>query len=185
MEIHEKYQQLSKEIVAMARSEMPGEPYILKTDCWNEAHTAQPIAHLFKHIICVDAWDEKVDMARNLGFQVDRGNVTRLPYNDTNFDVLIDLSTIDHVKDYNLVLSEYQRVLKQGGYVLIVCWFNAVEEFHNAGNPMLDQYFFKYDEFIAKFNEKFEFIKSANVAEDADISNITGRTLIYIMGKKK
>jgi len=189
MDIHEKYQLLTRETVELSRKDrFDFEPYILKTDCWNEAHQVFPIAPLFRNIICVDAWDEKVAMARKLGHRIDKGDVTALPYSNDNFDVVIDLSTIDHVENYNKALDEYDRVLISGGYILICCWFNKTPEFQNEGNPMLDQFYFVYDFFKKDFERHFELIKTANVVDDVDDGPIQAHNVHvmgYLIGKKK
>jgi SAM-dependent methyltransferase len=62
---------------------------------------------------------------------VTHGDIRDLPYKNGMFDVVADLSTIDHVKpdsEMPTVIGEYYRVLKPNGTLLIVAWCGMYEE---------------------------------------------------------
>lgn len=96
----------------------------LKTDTWNETETEFPIKA--DKYIELDA--ERVRKAQRLGYDVVLGDVRQLPFEDESFDNVVDLSTIDHVVDYQNALAEYKRVLKPGGTLILVCWFDEDRE---------------------------------------------------------
>ena len=47
------------------------------------------------------------------------GSIYHLPYEDNMFDVIISFETIEHVDDGDKVLSEFKRVLKSDGILII------------------------------------------------------------------
>jgi demethylmenaquinone methyltransferase/2-methoxy-6-polyprenyl-1,4-benzoquinol methylase len=47
------------------------------------------------------------------------GEVTRLPYADGQFDVVLAAHVIEHVPDPEMALAEMHRVLKPGGLVVV------------------------------------------------------------------
>jgi SAM-dependent methyltransferase len=53
-----------------------------------------------------------------------QGDIRKLPFEDSIFNTVFDLSTIDHVplSDVDSVLSEYHRVLKLNGKLVLVAW---------------------------------------------------------------
>ena len=65
------------------------------------------------------------------------------------FNVIIDLSTIDHINpnDLDRVFSEYERVLKHRGVLLLFAWFdinnlNVYSLNTSKDKPYYNQYFF-------------------------------------------
>jgi ubiquinone/menaquinone biosynthesis C-methylase UbiE len=53
----------------------------------------------------------------NIDYQL--GNATKLHLPSDSFDALISFETLEHIRQYNQVLSEFQRVLKPGGLLVI------------------------------------------------------------------
>ncbi len=46
-------------------------------------------------------------------------SLTKLPFEDDYFDNIVSISVLQDVKDYKKVISEFKRVLKPGGKLLI------------------------------------------------------------------
>jgi ubiquinone/menaquinone biosynthesis C-methylase UbiE len=49
-----------------------------------------------------------------------RGDVSRLPFPDGHFDMVISRSVIEHLEDPGLVFREFSRVLRPGGKVVVI-----------------------------------------------------------------
>jgi len=59
----------------------------------------------------------------NINFGV--GDITVMPYPDNSFDVIFCIATLHHIPGDKLrqkVISEFRRVLKPGGYLLMTNW---------------------------------------------------------------
>jgi len=66
--------------------------------------------------------------ARNLFFQL--GNVERIPYGDSTFDVVYSNWVIEHLENPKIFLDEAHRVIKPGG--ILILWapnVNSIEGF--------------------------------------------------------
>jgi ubiquinone/menaquinone biosynthesis C-methylase UbiE len=92
---------------------------VLKTDAWQE-HKGD--GSEIKADYYVEILPNVCEKAQELGFNVIKGSVVALPFQDNYFDTVIDTSTIDHVLNYGSVLKEYKRVLKEDGNFMIVVW---------------------------------------------------------------
>ncbi len=72
-------------------------------------------------VYCIDIVDNHVKHARKLGFKsfkVDL-NQEKLPFKDKFFDGAVALEVIEHILNTEHLLSEANRVLKIGGYLII------------------------------------------------------------------
>jgi len=99
-------------------------PRLLKTDLWNEAKKAERFF--------LDAPGEKVGveysaqvcrMARRRhpdSFGAVNGSVEQLPFRSESFDLIWDISTIDHCDAPEQTVVEYHRCLKRGGVLLLI-----------------------------------------------------------------
>ncbi len=73
----------------------------------------------------LDACEEMLAVARRkaaeAGVQIDFrvGNVTRLPYADASFDILVCALTLCHVADIQAATNELARVLRPGGRLVV------------------------------------------------------------------
>lgn len=47
------------------------------------------------------------------------GSVDNLPFNDASFDVIVSFETLEHVSRHEVVMHEFKRVLRPGGFVII------------------------------------------------------------------
>lgn len=66
--------------------------------------------------------DISVDMAkmcRDKGIEACMGNVEDLPYEDGSMDMVICTDVLEHVFDLYKTLSEINRVVKKGGYIIL------------------------------------------------------------------
>jgi len=151
----------------------------LKTDAWQEHKgdgTAIP-ADVYLEIL-----PNVVFTARLLGFNVKKGTILDMPFDDETFDSLIDTSTIDHVDDYSAALTEYSRVLKDGSPAMIVYWSSGTAPTIRGSTDAAGgtQYYFNREQFNACVNKHFEVLHEEVLW---DLS--PGTILIYLSLKKK
>ena len=139
LSIHERYYQLINHL----KFQSP----VLKTDLWNELKTKWPI----KANTYIEIDPKFVDDAKNRGYHAFNGNIERMNFKSNSFNTIIDLSTIDHIKEPLSALKEYNRILKRNknSNCYIICWLGILEP-QKMGNWNGMQYFFNKDEFIAK-----------------------------------
>jgi SAM-dependent methyltransferase len=76
--------------------------------------------------------------------------LTKHEYGASKFDVILDLSTIDHIhpKDIENVLRKYKRWLKRTGTLWLVVWLNQHVRWRDVpidANPSHQYYFEKRD----------------------------------------
>lgn len=62
--------------------------------------------------LCHENWSNP-----NLSYSVMDG--VNLPFDDSFFDVLVSFETIEHTKKYNKMITEFKRVLKPEGFILL------------------------------------------------------------------
>jgi len=78
-------------------------------------------------VVGVDIDEATVAHARHThGIEAHEGDVSRLPFDDATFDLVVSFETIEHVAEPELALDEFRRVLSPGG-VLVVSTPNADE----------------------------------------------------------
>jgi ubiquinone/menaquinone biosynthesis C-methylase UbiE len=56
--------------------------------------------------------------ARGVTATLTRGNVARLPYSDNQFDCVIAVSILEHIRDLEPAVKEIRRVLRPGGILV-------------------------------------------------------------------
>jgi ubiquinone/menaquinone biosynthesis C-methylase UbiE len=126
----------------------------LKTDCYNEAFDRPIVAEPYS--VYLLEYDKKhIELARekNPHLTIIQGDIRDLPFKDKYFDLVLDLSTIDHVppQDVAKVIAEYKRVCTKTLY--IVTWFG--EEIEEKPWEPTDQYFFDKDWFLSQLDMDF------------------------------
>lgn len=111
-----------------------------------------------------------------------KGDIRKLSYPDEIFDLVIDLSTIDHVRqlDVPMVLREYDRVLNPGGYILLIVWTDDVTH-EDAGWDPNSQYFFKRDFVTKEVKKHFQILDYDKVFV---FPHDTHKWLMRYVGKK-
>lgn len=69
----------------------------------------------------VDYYDKAIDFAKKKypGIKFIVGDAHNLPFQKSSFDLVITIETLEHLENPDKVLAEINRVLKQGGYLII------------------------------------------------------------------
>jgi hypothetical protein len=151
--IHEIYKNK-----ALALVDQFVDPFVLKTDCWNEVNEI-PIAPLIKNVFCLELSDIILDKAHNKfpKLRIRKGDIRKIPCENESVDVILDTSTIDHIPDYEKALDEYYRVLKLNGEALICVWL-AKESSQHPSKYGGTQYFFNESSFVSDISSRFDIV---------------------------
>ena len=112
---------------------------ILKTDLWNEAirHGCFNIEDYLtsKEFTGIDISENicRLALKRNNGLAIIKGEIPFIlnKIDDSYFDLILDISTLDHIKRYRDTIKQYSRILKHKGRLLII-W--------NKYNPLANFY---------------------------------------------
>jgi SAM-dependent methyltransferase len=56
-----------------------------------------------------------------------QGDIRKLPFKNHSFDIILDLSTIDHIPENQAydVIKEYGHILKRGGILTLIFWYDS------------------------------------------------------------
>lgn len=143
-------------------------PVILKTDAFNEAEGYPEnggIAACLTDFERVDLLEydiaTMVKAKRVIGQRDDvtftRGDIRELPFKENTYDVVMDLSTLDHVEpsDVPTVLDEYKRVLKDTGILLLIAWYEVIKGPQPKEWRAENQYYFNEEEVLKLVNKRF------------------------------
>ena len=96
--------------------------HVLDAAC-GEGYGSALLAERAASVVGVDISEEAVTHAQerytanNLSFQAADG--TALPFDDDAFDCVVSFETLEHLHDQKGLLTEFRRVLKPGGFLLI------------------------------------------------------------------
>ena len=112
------------------------------------------------------------------GIDIRQGDICNLPYEQETFDIVLDLSTIDHVEHYTAALDEYKRVLKPGGAALIVAWVDT--NWHKQEYPV--QFWFQEDDFFGAVSSRFDVTEAVSF-DDVNDTLYPGRLVKFIARK--
>jgi len=105
---------------------------LLKSDLWNEGiDTARDILGLYQDRNNFELYG--IDISPTVCFyakkrlnntNIIQGDIRFLPFRDNSVNIVLDLSTIDHLPENQAlkVLHEYFRVLRRGGVLVLVFW---------------------------------------------------------------
>jgi len=148
----------------------------LKLDAWQEANNFFPI----KADNYLEILPNLCEKAKEKGYNAKKGDIRDMPYEDKEFDTLIDTSTIDHILDYEVALKEYNRVLKDKGNILLITWITE-RATHEGSKDSVGgrQFYFNKMEFTKKLNKYFIIEESKSILEKG------GEKVYYFIGKKK
>lgn len=84
------------------------------------AATSLPILSSFGQVFGVDNSEEAIKFCRRKNyFQLKKGNITKLPYQDNFFSLVAALDLLEHVKDESKALGELHRVCQKNGWLII------------------------------------------------------------------
>lgn len=166
---HELYLTLSKSVLKRFGHMTPR---VLKTDAWNELKGALPIGgivpKLWGNCRIVEYKKDVCEGAKEMfpSLDITQGDIRSLPFEDNSFDVILDLSTLDHIppQDVPVALKEYNRVL-DGGYFLLVTWFrdgDYPQEPNKEWSPD-NQYLFEYDKVVPEIKKYFEVVEEETI----------------------
>lgn len=142
--IYHEYKRLVDESLEICESP---NPKILKADVCNEIRddffVIAPNTKNRNNVFYVESDHNFVIEARRkfLNCNIIEGDIRDLVFRDEFFDVILDLSTIDHVENYRAVIGEYFRCLKKGGILLLIVWLDDKTREING------QWYFERDEF--------------------------------------
>lgn len=81
------------------------------------------LANLYSNVVGADISKEAIESCninyqkKNLIFTIADG--TSLPYHDETFDAITSFETIEHTTQFELMLSEFKRVIKKNGVLII------------------------------------------------------------------
>jgi len=84
---------------------------------------AEIISEVAKKVYAVDLSknsireSQKKYLRKNLKFEI--GDITKLNFPDSTFDLISAFEIIEHLEDYNRAISEFKRVLKPGGLLIL------------------------------------------------------------------
>jgi len=106
--------------LAAAAAALPRDSRVLDVGAGETPH-ATMFAHTRYHTVdraIGDAtWDyTKIDVI---------GDAHRLPFQDASFDAVVNIQVLEHLREPGLAVSEFARVLKPGGRLLlstVMCW---------------------------------------------------------------
>ena len=173
---------------------------VLKTDLYNEANSLPYRGGILgnlkrtKIVFSVEIHAGMRELAkRNLrskGVNACHGDIRALPFPNEIFDFVIDLSTLDHIDpaDIAIVLSEYERVLKRVGKLVLMVWVNEDNSDVTMPAPNQDQgsgcqYFFSKENLIKEILCHFGIEKSDTIFSWPSLKG-TLRLVRFICSKK-
>jgi len=138
------YWRRSSEIVLRYKA-----PIVLKTDLFNEANSIPMSGGIIgnikaKRIHAIEIDEAVVEKAQAIfdlmpDIVCRQGDIRKLEvaYQPDSFDVILDLSTLDHVwpEEMPQVIAGYNRVLKNGGTILLIVWADTNKDYteHEIG----------------------------------------------------
>lgn len=162
---------------------------ILDAGCGPSGHIGRYVFNNGLQVIGIDISEKCVEMARqfNPAMQFEIGDIGNLAFDDDSFDGIISYySIIDTPKKYvHTIFSEFRRVLKPGGYLLVTVKAGTDEGYiHHPLGDKVEIYMtlFSEEEISNYFEEAgflLEFIEKRN-PYDFEISN----ERIFAIGKR-
>jgi len=109
---------------------------LLKTDLWNEGIDYQrDVLGLYNNYKNINLYGLDISpivchcaKSRIKNIHIAQGDIRTIPLKSNSFDILLDLSTLDHIpqNETTNVLREYNRVLKKSGIMVLVFWYRSL-----------------------------------------------------------
>lgn len=104
--------------LALLEANLTGPQKILDVGCGTGYNMR--LLERFGEVHGVDFASEALDYCRGRGLtRVHQADATRLPFEDASFDLVTAFDVIEHIADDRAALTEFRRVLKPGGQLLI------------------------------------------------------------------
>lgn len=159
----------------------------LKADVWNEIH-GSPVkggiaGNIRGEIFQIEWYEQRVRQAIRMGFSnIVYGDCRCLPFKNKFFDVILDFMTIGRgYEEYDLTLSEYDRVLREGGLIGVVYWTaeKLVKELYDPRT--IKQAYFAREKFEEALQKSFSTTRLWDFDDEEKDSGLIVRAFI---GKK-
>lgn len=142
---------------------------LLKADLWNEGiETSRDILGHIKSLKTFDFYGIDISpficlraKSRISNLQVVVGDIRSLPFRNNSFDVLLDLSTLDHVPENEVVkvLDEYVRILRGEGILSLIFWYkNFYRKYIQKVRDTITQYYFSLRFLRNEISRRFHII---------------------------
>lgn len=178
-----------------AREFLSSSDIVLDIAC-GTGYGAEILSHKVKQVIGGDLnvaaidYNNKFYDLPNLRFEVIDG--TNLPFENNTFNALISFETIEHTRDYILMLNEFKRIVISGGTIII----STPNFYLNSPNGYIVNKFHTQEwtpsEFKELINSLFgefeyygqEYIRYKNKGLKYRIANVVER-IFYIRGFRK
>lgn len=127
---------------------------ILDAACGDGSGMAHLVENGYKNVIGVDINDSKLERAaKKVGKEkVINSHISTLPFEDNYFDVVWSSHTLEHSDDPMKTMTEFKRVVKPGGHILIIvpypdhthaihCGVSALYlDIHDDANTCIDNF---------------------------------------------
>lgn len=108
---------------------------LLKTDLWNEGIEYQrDILGQYQDCENFNLYGMDISLvvcyyakSRIKNLHAIQGDIRNLPFEDEFFDIILDLSTLDHIPEDKVpkVLQQYKRVLKKDSILVLIFWYSS------------------------------------------------------------
>ncbi|HOO44988.1 MAG TPA: class I SAM-dependent methyltransferase [Deltaproteobacteria bacterium] len=138
--------------VDFAKLDLPAGSYVLDAGCGAGRHLSEAFRFKGVNVVGIDRNKADADTANRTlnvmrveqedgrgGKLVCTSDITRLPFADGSFDVVICSEVLEHIPDHKKAIQEITRVLKPGKSLVVsvprylperICWFLS-EDYHN------------------------------------------------------
>jgi hypothetical protein len=150
---------------------------VLKTDCYNELVGTPKKGGIVGNLDCDDVRilefdEEKIKQTKKIlpKLYIRQGDIRKIPYNNCTLDVVLDLSTLDHIppEDVAKAIREYHRILKDKGKLFLVVWIDPLQNATHVKWEPMNQYFFDANLVLAPLKEYFKITESNRLLELED-----------------
>lgn len=146
---------------------------LLKADLWNEGIKFQrDILGQYQHCENFNLYGVDISFfvcsyakRRTKNLCAIQGDIRKLPFKENSYNIILDLSTLDHIPEVEvpLVLQQYKRVLKKDGILVLIFWYSSF--FFNIKyaiirRPKKDtQYYFSLRTIKNEVKKRFDILK--------------------------
>jgi SAM-dependent methyltransferase len=170
--ILQTYDQVFRHYNLIARQLLGQSKHPLKTDCFNESIDRPIILDGLAKLIEYDQQTITIATNKNPSLDVVKGDIRHLPFKDKEFDLILDLSTIDHIApdDLEETLDGYARVLEKGGQLLLISWLSEEAVNPIDWNPGF-QYHHRYNYLKQLISDRFTIDGETNLFVRPDRSD--------------